>query len=1174
MGEVLRVLDLADDRQVALKRCSDDQPTTALQFRREFLTLAGLRHPRIVEVHDHGFDEGRPYYTMELLDGRDLRDVGKLGVSEACRVVADVASALAFLHSKRLVHRDVAPRNVRYTADGRGKLIDFGVLATVGAWGEIVGTVPYVAPELLLGGQVDQRADLFSLGGLAYLLLTGRPAFEAKTVVDLVFAQRRRPAPPSARTRGIPPTLDDLVLSLLSIQPLGRPASAVAVGDRIRAIGGLDASHEKDVARGYVLSAGLVGRAREMRVIEARVRRAVGGRGNAIVVRGRPGTGKSRLLREAGVEAQLAGATVLRVSAESAEGGPYGVFRALARHLLEVAPEDALHAAGANMAVLVRAFPEFAQRLGIEAPASEQLDLRTDLREQRLQVQEAVSSWVLAAARRRPLCLLVDDVHAADGGSAAALAALAHESHGASLLLVTALRSGEPIRAAGAVAKLREESLRLRARLLGAADVEQLVREMFGEGWNLVRLANWMHDATGGNVHECTELARSLVDRGLVRFADGMWVVPDDPSDLPVETDQAGATRRRWGALTAAARDLGSAMVVHGGSMSVARCADLARLAGVDDVLGALAELVQEDLCEVAGEDYRFRQRSVRETLLASMPRPRRAELERGVGELLSLTAGVTPDTEGPIGWHLLRGGQRRRAADLLDRAGRRLFDATSFEDAIEPLEAALEVYEAEGGSPRVLAELRFMLLAAGFYGDRATAVRHRDLALRTLGHYSGYVLVGHLGRFLGRHVALAIGLAIVVVRHAFTRPSRRGPWVIDAIRMYARAVVYSAGLAAFSFDQEELRKLVPALEPMSVIYRVDTRTAPRFVETLYRYNRGELAKVRELAVGVLADLATDTVLSDGERKTLEGGTRFQLAMTYVRSGSPRALDEIARLEALGTRIWHLGALQLRALHHIWRGEERLSRATWAQAEIEFIRLGASWQLESTFHSSACNPYAFTEDLLGLKRSIAALDPVALDRPNFRQHVEISKGEYHRLRGEYELARASLTRALELMPEHALMKPWCLSALAKTLVALGDVDGALRVAKEGMALGETRDRVSCAVALAAAEARRGATGGAREILEALLEESVEIQSPVVTGALHEALALYELAAGRQAAYERHAQAMNEAFLPTENPVLIARCERLARAAAPPRTSAPPADPDASDLVTLVEKEPG
>jgi len=142
-------------------------------------SLSQLAHPRIIEVYDYGLERRSPYYTMELLDGEDLRERGKLPWREACALLRDVASSLAIIHSRGLVHRDVSARNVRCTSDGRAKLIDFGAMAPSGVSHRLVGTAPFVPPEALQLQALDGRADLYSLGALAYWTLAGRYAYPA-----------------------------------------------------------------------------------------------------------------------------------------------------------------------------------------------------------------------------------------------------------------------------------------------------------------------------------------------------------------------------------------------------------------------------------------------------------------------------------------------------------------------------------------------------------------------------------------------------------------------------------------------------------------------------------------------------------------------------------------------------------------------------------------------------------------------------------------------------------------------------------------------------------------------------------------------------------------------------------------------------------------------------------
>src|SRR5436190_19471304 len=148
VAAVFRAKDRVTGATVALKRLSfageRHRERFLALFEREYHTLAQLAHPAVIRVFDYGVDETGPYYTMELLEGQDLRKRAPVAYSDACAFGYDVASALSLLHSRRLVHRDVTSRNIIVT-DGRAKLIDFGALMPMGLSEEIVGTPLFMA---------------------------------------------------------------------------------------------------------------------------------------------------------------------------------------------------------------------------------------------------------------------------------------------------------------------------------------------------------------------------------------------------------------------------------------------------------------------------------------------------------------------------------------------------------------------------------------------------------------------------------------------------------------------------------------------------------------------------------------------------------------------------------------------------------------------------------------------------------------------------------------------------------------------------------------------------------------------------------------------------------------------------------------------------------------------
>ena len=232
-------------------------PSHLHRFEREVQATARLRSPHTVEVYDFGLTEtGRFYYVMELLDGLNLEElVARYGPVPAERCVAilrQTCHSLAEAHALGLVHRDVKPANIflcRYGLEHDFvKVLDFGLVKRSGASPDVrvtaagwfAGTPAYSSPESVLGeeGAVDGRSDLYSLGCVAFWILTGRMVFGAGTPVQMMMDHANtEPEPPSRCTElPVPPELDALILSLLRKQRDARPASAAEVIARLDGI--------------------------------------------------------------------------------------------------------------------------------------------------------------------------------------------------------------------------------------------------------------------------------------------------------------------------------------------------------------------------------------------------------------------------------------------------------------------------------------------------------------------------------------------------------------------------------------------------------------------------------------------------------------------------------------------------------------------------------------------------------------------------------------------------------------------------------------------------------------------------------------------------------------------------------------------------------------------------
>jgi serine/threonine protein kinase len=241
LGVVYEAYDRESDARVALKTLKRPSPEAITRLKREFRALEDLQHPNLVTLNELFEEQGEWFFTMELVDGKELLDYVRPTYSahnensatfddtRLRQSLAQLASGLMALHGIGKVHRDVKPSNVLVTAEGRVVLLDFGLVADLDRdpdWtaANAVGTALYMAPEQAAGRPVGPEADWYALGAILYEALTGCPPFVGTTWQVLVEKQQKEPKPPAQLMRGVPDDLNALCLELLRIEPLRRPS--------------------------------------------------------------------------------------------------------------------------------------------------------------------------------------------------------------------------------------------------------------------------------------------------------------------------------------------------------------------------------------------------------------------------------------------------------------------------------------------------------------------------------------------------------------------------------------------------------------------------------------------------------------------------------------------------------------------------------------------------------------------------------------------------------------------------------------------------------------------------------------------------------------------------------------------------------------------------------------
>ena len=245
MGIVYRARHPDLQQDVALKVIREESLTESAvaRFKQEAAILARLSHPAIVPVHDAGVWDGRPYFTMALIEGRTLeqrvRSDGPVPVEAALRLAAEVARGLAHAHAHGVVHRDVKPANILLDADERPHLTDFGLaieadpVHRMTQTGTALGTPLYMAPEQAAGhGGVDPRVDVSSLGAVCYEMLSGAPPFRGENLAEVIHAViEREPAPLNSLIVGLPRDAVTVVEAAMAKLASQRYESADALAD-------------------------------------------------------------------------------------------------------------------------------------------------------------------------------------------------------------------------------------------------------------------------------------------------------------------------------------------------------------------------------------------------------------------------------------------------------------------------------------------------------------------------------------------------------------------------------------------------------------------------------------------------------------------------------------------------------------------------------------------------------------------------------------------------------------------------------------------------------------------------------------------------------------------------------------------------------------------------------
>jgi tetratricopeptide (TPR) repeat protein len=708
MGAVYRARDTLLDRDVAVKLLNLSLPgsegsAVRARFLREAQATARLNHPHIVAIYDAGeavLPKGTtplPFIVMELIAGGPLLDTLPVPLEEGLRIARQICTALVEAHTAGIIHRDLKPGNVLLTLNKTAKLVDFG-LAYVSAAsqltveGTFMGTVAYMAPELIQGQPATIQSDLYAFGVLLYELVAGRQPFAAEHLAAVLSQHLYAPVvPPSTYHDAVPLALDRLILRLLSKHPAERPLSAADVLQALENLTSPELVPQPElplldrIARGR-----LVAREQETAVANNLWQRTMGGEGQTLLLSGEPGIGKTRLVQELKVQVEINRARALWAECYAEGSAPYAPLAQIMMQLFQSGvpidldlPEYVANGLLTIAPALQPFFPDLSPTR-LQEPQAEQ---------QRL--WDSILTLLTLLAARTPLLLVIDDAHWADNGSLNLLRYLARRGRGLPFLLVLTYREVELNEARALhefVFDLQRERLATRLKLnrLTPEQTRDLLATLFAEEITPEFLQG-IYQETEGNPFFVEEVCKALIESGQLSRQDGRWQRPPDMADMRIPQSVRLAIESRVTKLPQSVQEVLRLAAVVGRKFEF----DLLRQTTELDEDSLIAALEQAERAQLIGEVsaeggglFSFAHALIPTTLVEGLSGLRRRRLHRRVAAVI---AERNPHDYEALAHHYAAAADEEQAILYYGCAGERALVVCANEDAERHYRAALE---------------------------------------------------------------------------------------------------------------------------------------------------------------------------------------------------------------------------------------------------------------------------------------------------------------------------------------------------------------------------------------------------------------------------------------------------------------------------------------------------
>jgi len=737
---VYRVFDVADRRDETIKilRREIDDPQQHLRFKSEFATLASIEHTSVIKVFDFGMLQERfPYFTMEFFPGKRITDWFDGHNWDALYdVVLQIASGLHHFHHLGIIHLDLKPSNILVSDDGKAKIMDFGLAVETHQLFDrrIRGTLQYMAPEVLKQDRVDSRADLYALGMTLYETVTGALPGYGKPDIEVIRMRLDEGVrPPSSINPRVPAELEAIIVKLLEKDPRHRfPSAAALLQALAEAAGKKVPPAELLVGRGELYAAPLIGRKTEVNQLMHLIAEAREGRGNGVILAGAEGMGKSRIVRDVTLRAQLDGARVFCGRCPVNRKTIYAPFFEVFEQMVRAVNPDA--DVSEEIKRILR--PVVASAGPDTSPPQQGQKYR--LFNRIVQSMQDMYGFLSVGSETggSPLILVIEDVQWADPSTAELFSFLVGEAKQNKLLVIGTLTldSGGEAAIESAAPNLsfweqraREGSFPLiRVETLTEALVREHVQSLLGDTNVPEELVRWMLWESAGSPLNIRRIVDYLVAHEYLTWKPAGWVADMDRiRSLRIAGGPSAILMEKVEALSNGHRAMIEMTSVFGDNV------DVETLVRVSDqpaevAFATLADITKLGLLDQSHKSISFPQIHLRDAVYNAMPERRRTELHARAGEALepAVTTGST-QMLGQVAYHFARANDIERGTRYSIEAGDLATRTLAHEEATEFYRVALELLDLGGVEEARKAEVREKLADAYYRRDDYRSAMH-----------------------------------------------------------------------------------------------------------------------------------------------------------------------------------------------------------------------------------------------------------------------------------------------------------------------------------------------------------------------------------------------------------------------------------------------------------------